>query len=330
MGKIKAVCVSEKKGTAKKNIGTSVVIENHGLENDAHAGNWHRQVSLLSYEAVEAFRARGADVEDGAFGENLLVEGFDFKSYPVGTIFKCNDVVLKLTQIGKKCHSACEIFHMVGDCIMPREGVFARVLHGGTVSVGDELYIPSDNETSAGDCGDACISDASWKVPQGLRFRAGVITASDKASLGEREDLSGPAICEMLLESGYEIVRTVILPDEEDMLYEEMVRFCDGDRVDVLFTTGGTGFSPRDCTPEATMRAAEKNAPGIAEAMRAYSLTITPRAMLSRAVSVIRNQTLIINLPGSVKAVKESLAYILPTLAHGIEIMRGDAGECGR
>ena len=307
MGKIKAVCISEKKGTAKRNIGTSVIIENHGLENDAHAGNWHRQVSLLSYEAVEAFRARGAKVEDGAFGENLLVEGFDFKTYPVGTIFQCNDVVLEITQIGKQCHSECEIFHQVGDCIMPREGVFAKVLHGGTVSVGDELVIKNK-----------------------AKFRAGVITASDKGSRGEREDLSGPAICEMLTENGYEIVRTIILPDEEELLYNEIIRFCDEDQVDVLFTTGGTGFSPRDCMPEATMRAATKNASGIAEAIRQYSLSITPRAMLSRAASVMRNQTLIINLPGSVKAVKESLTFVLPTLAHGIEIMRGDAGECGK
>lgn len=307
MGKIKAVCISEKKGTAKRNIGTSVVIENHGLENDAHAGNWHRQVSLLSYEAVEAFRARGAKVEDGAFGENLLVEGFDFKTYPVGTMFQCNDVVLEITQIGKQCHSECEIFHQVGDCIMPREGVFTKVLHGGTVSVGDELVIKNK-----------------------AKFRAGVITASDKGSRGEREDLSGPAICELLTENGYEIVRTIVLPDEEDVLYNEIVRFCDEDQVDVLFTTGGTGFSPRDCTPEATMRAATKNAPGIAEAIRQYSLNITLRAMLSRAASVMRNKTLIINLPGSVKAVKESLTFVLPTLAHGIEIMRGEAGECGK
>ena len=144
MGHIKAVCISEKKGTAKKNIKEARLIENFGLEKDAHAGNWHRQVSLLSYEAVEAFRARGAKVTDGAFGENLLVEGFDFKTFPVGTIFKCNDVVLELTQIGKKCHSECEIFHQVGDCIMPREGVFARVLHGGVIRVGDELIVKEE------------------------------------------------------------------------------------------------------------------------------------------------------------------------------------------
>lgn len=141
MGKVKAVCISEKKGTAKRNIGEAKLIKNYGLENDAHAGNWHRQVSLLSYDAVEEFRARGARVSDGAFGENLLVEGFDFKTYPVGTVFKCNDVVLEITQIGKQCHSECEIFHQVGDCIMPREGVFARVIHGGVIKVGDELTV---------------------------------------------------------------------------------------------------------------------------------------------------------------------------------------------
>ena len=141
MGIVKAVCISEKKGTAKKNVGECRFIEDWGLEHDAHAGNWHRQVSLLSLDEVEKFRARGANVADGAFGENLVVEGFDFKTFPVGTVFECNDVVLEMTQIGKKCHSECEIFHQVGDCIMPREGVFARVLHGGVIKAGDELRV---------------------------------------------------------------------------------------------------------------------------------------------------------------------------------------------
>ncbi|MFA9375281.1 MAG: MOSC domain-containing protein [Lachnotalea sp.] len=140
-GIIKAVCISEEKGTAKRNINRGNFIENYGLEKDAHAGNWHRQISLLSYEKVEAFRARGANVLDGAFGENLLVEGFDFKTYPIGTKFQCNDVILEMTQIGKECHSECEIFHQVGDCIMPREGVFAIVLQGGEIKVGDEMYV---------------------------------------------------------------------------------------------------------------------------------------------------------------------------------------------
>ena len=143
MGKVIAVCVSEKKGTQKHNAGSARFIEDWGIEGDAHAGKWHRQVSLLSHDRVEEFRARGAVVDDGAFGENLVVEGFDFKAFPVGTRFRCGEVVLELTQVGKECHSHCEIYKVMGDCIMPREGVFTRVLHGGTISVGDELTILS-------------------------------------------------------------------------------------------------------------------------------------------------------------------------------------------
>lgn len=141
MGKVIAVCTSPEKGTQKTNIRRGVFIEDYGIEGDAHAGKWHRQVSLLSYEKIEAFRARGAVVEDGAFGENLVVGGIDFKTLPIGTRFQCNDVVLELTQIGKECHHGCEIFQKMGECIMPREGVFAIVLHGGVIKVGDNLEI---------------------------------------------------------------------------------------------------------------------------------------------------------------------------------------------
>lgn len=141
MGNVIAVCISEKKGVQKRNVGSARFIEDWGIENDAHAGKWHRQVSLLSHDRVEEFRARGAVVEDGAFGENLVVSGFDFKNLPVGTKFRCNDVLLEMTQIGKQCHAHCEIYKVMGDCIMPREGVFTKVLHGGTISVGDELTI---------------------------------------------------------------------------------------------------------------------------------------------------------------------------------------------
>ena len=141
MGKVLGVCISEKKGTQKKNIHEARFIEDWGIENDAHAGKWHRQVSLLSADRINEFRARGAEVADGAFGENLIVEGFDFKSLPVGTVFQCGDVVLKMTQIGKECHSHCEIYKVMGDCIMPREGVFTKVLHGGVIREGDEMTI---------------------------------------------------------------------------------------------------------------------------------------------------------------------------------------------
>ena len=141
MGKVLAVCISEKKGTEKRNVGSAVFVEDWGLEGDAHAGKWHRQVSLLSNEKIEDFRARGAVVEDGAFGENLVVEGIDFAKLPVGTRFRCGEVVLELTQIGKECHNGCAIFQKMGECIMPREGVFTRVLKGGKVSVGDEMTV---------------------------------------------------------------------------------------------------------------------------------------------------------------------------------------------
>ena len=139
MGKVIAVCISKKKGTPKKNIEKAMLIKDHGLQNDAHAGPWHRQVSLLSYDKVEEFRKKGGMVHNGAFGENILVEGIDFRALPVGTRLKCNDVILEITQIGKECHSHCAIFHQVGDCIMPREGVFAKVIKSGMINVGDEM-----------------------------------------------------------------------------------------------------------------------------------------------------------------------------------------------
>lgn len=144
MGKVMGVCISERKGTQKKNINKAMFIENHGIEKDAHAGNWHRQVSLLSYDKIQDFKARGAEVQDGAFGENLIVEGFDFKSLPVGTKLKCGEVLLEMTQIGKECHTHCEIYKKMGECIMPKQGVFAKVLKGGIIAIGDEMEIISD------------------------------------------------------------------------------------------------------------------------------------------------------------------------------------------
>ncbi|HAX52943.1 MOSC domain-containing protein [Muricomes intestini] len=141
MGKVIAVCTSPEKGTQKQNIDEAVFIEDFGIEGDAHAGKWHRQVSLLSYDKIEDFRKRGAQVEDGAFGENLVVAGIDFKALPIGTRLKCNDVILEMTQIGKECHHGCTIFQKMGDCIMPREGVFSKVIKGGVIKAGDTLDV---------------------------------------------------------------------------------------------------------------------------------------------------------------------------------------------
>jgi molybdenum cofactor synthesis domain-containing protein len=161
-------------------------------------------------------------------------------------------------------------------------------------------------------------------------YRAAVITASDKGFAGEREDQSGALLMDNLRQQGFQITDYSVLPDDKDALAAEMIRLADNDLCDVIFTTGGTGLSPRDVTPEATLSVAHRLVPGISEAMRAFSMTVTKRAMLSRGVSVMRERTLIINMPGSPKAVQECFDVIADTLPHAIAIMRGNTGECAR
>lgn len=137
MGNIVAICTSSSKGIQKSEVPSAVLVAEHGIEGDAHAGPWHRQVSLLAAERIQEFKDKGAQVDFGAFGENLIVEGLDdLKSYPLGTQFECGSAVLELTQIGKECHAHCAIYHAMGDCIMPREGVFCRVVEGGEIQPG--------------------------------------------------------------------------------------------------------------------------------------------------------------------------------------------------
>lgn len=310
MGILRGICISEQRGTPKKEVKLARLKENWGIEGDAHAGKWHRQVSLLSYEKIEAFRQKGTRVDFGAFGENLIVEGFDFRQLPVGSRFRIGEAELEMTQIGKECHSHCAIYQQTGDCIMPREGVFAEVRKPGTIRTGDRVeLLPLDEERA---------------------LTAAVITLSDQGAKGLREDQSGPAIVEELEKAGYRIIETLLLPDEMALLKKHLIRLADQRQVNLILTTGGTGFSERDCTPEATLAVATRNAPGIAEAIRAGSMQITRRAMLSREASVIRHKTLIVNLPGSPKAVKECLGLVLDQLEHGIGILTGRHRECGR
>lgn len=161
-------------------------------------------------------------------------------------------------------------------------------------------------------------------------YRAAVITLSDTASRGERIDESGKVIAEIVQKNGFEVVFTKILPDEGDILTQLLCELCDEDRADLILTTGGTGFSKRDHTPEATLQAIERNANGISEAMRYHSLQITPRGMLSRGVSGIRKDALIVNMPGSPKAVRECLEYIIEPLIHGLDILKGTTGNCAQ
>ncbi len=308
-GVIRAVCISMKRGTEKTPIKEGKLVADFGIEQDAHGGNWHRQVSLLSYDRIKAFNEKGAEVSDGAFGENLVVEGIDFSALAVGTRLSAGEGLLEITQIGKECHNHCKIYQRMGECIMPTQGVFAKVIRSGMVRPGDrmEVYGPDPQRP----------------------FTAAVIVLSDKGAAGERKDESGPAAAEMLKASGYEVVETILLPDEPEMLKEQLIRLADSRQVDLVVTSGGTGFSLRDQTPEATLAVAHRNVPGIGEYIRLRSMEIIPRAMLGRGVSVIRGKTLIVNLPGSPRAVKESLGFILDSLDHGLKILRGDEGNCG-
>lgn len=310
MGNVTAICTSPARGTQKVFQTSAEFVAGWGIQGDAHAGHWHRQVSLLSADKVRQFNEKGAGVEPGAFGENLVVEGFDFRALPVGTLLRCGPVLLEITQIGKECHSHCEIFKKMGDCIMPREGVFARVLEPGTICVGDEMTLQPRT------------TPRPWQTA--------VITLSDKGAAGQRKDKSGPAIARRLEETGYEVVEQLLLADDPELLKRHLIRLADQRQLDLILTTGGTGFGPRDTTPEATLTVAHRNAPGIAEAIRAASMAITPRAMLSRGVSVIRGKTLIVNLPGSPKACMESMDVFLDTIPHGLELLRGTVSDCAR
>lgn len=163
-----------------------------------------------------------------------------------------------------------------------------------------------------------------------MKYKVSVITLSDKGFAGEREDMSGPAVEKKLDPEIFEVNERLLLPDDREKLEKELIRLCDEAGSDLILTTGGTGFSKRDVTPEATLAVAQKNVPGIAEAVRAMSMQYTRRAMLSRAVSVIRGNTLIINLPGSPKAVGECMEFIMDTVVHGLDIMTGRDSECAR
>lgn len=314
-GRIVAVSTSATKSVRKQNQREVVLKEEWGIEGDAHAAPWHRQVSLLALESIRKMQEKGLKVKPGDFAENLTTEGLDLPSLPLGTRLTVGEeVLLEVTQIGKVCHTRCAIYVQAGDCVMPREGIFARVLKGGKVVPGDRIVVVA----GTGD------------QPAGNEWRVAVITASDKGSRGERVDESGPVIKRMIAGIGGRVVVYHVLPDVREVLAETLAALCDQGQCDLLLTTGGTGLGPRDVTPEATLDVLERAVPGIPEAVRASSLHHTPRAMLSRAVAGTRGRTLIVNLPGSPRAVQECLEVILPALPHALGILTGQEGECGR
>lgn len=312
MGRVEAVCIAAAKGERKRPAASAVFRAGFGIEGDGHAGPGHRQVSLLSAADIEAVRRSGlADLAPGDFAENVILSGLDLACIGLGTRLRLGaDVVLAISQIGKICHAPCRIARLTGDCIMPRAGLFARVEAGGAVRPGDDAAVES-------------------LVPRS-RIQAVVLTISDRCSRGEATDTAGPAAARRLEERlGAHVYRAEIIPDEQETIAARLRHYADGHGIDLVVTVGGTGFSPRDVTPEATRAVVERPTPGLDEAMRAASLARTPHAALSRGASGIRGATLIVNLPGSERAAAQNLDAILPALPHGLAKLRGDPGECG-
>jgi molybdopterin adenylyltransferase len=312
-GRIEAICTSERRGVRKQAVQSAELRAEHGIVGDVHAGAWHRQVSLVGLEDLDAFRREGGlELEPGAFAENLVVSGLDLRSLGLGSRLRLGSGArLSITQLGKACHHRCAIFHQTGDCIMPRLGLFARVLGGGAISVGDEVTLEE-------------------AIPR-TTIQAVVITVSDRCAAGAATDTTGPKVAALVRESmGAHLYATEIQPDGKTGLAERLRHYADGHNIDVVITAGGTGPSPRDETPEAVREVVERLTPGFDEAMRHASLASTPLAMLSRACSGIRGSTLILSLPGSERAATENLRAVLPALPHCISKLRGDAADCGR
>ena len=291
MGKVLAVCTSERKGLQKHDVHSAHFDTDWGINGDAHAGKWHRQISLLSADAIEAFNRKGADVIPGAFGENLVVEGFDFRALPVGTLLRCGNVLLEMTQIGKECHSHCEIYKKMGDCIMPREGVFARVLEPGTISVGDEMV----------------IVERDGHFP----WQAAVITFGNSGACGDSVSESGSAVSKRLRENGYEVVEQFGIPSDARVLKQQLIRLCDQRQLDIIITTGGNSRSLYSDVPETAISIADKQLSCVSGAMCA----------------VIRRKTLIINLSDDAKACMEGMDKFMDTLPHTLGLLRGEVHD---
>lgn len=311
--RIEAVCISQSKGEPKHPVGSAILVADFGIQGDAHAGAGHRQVSLLAAEEAEVWRSRLPDLAPGAFAENLLVSGGGLDTLGLGSRLRLGaGAEVEITQIGKECHGhRCTVFERLGDCLMPRRGIFARVVRGGSVAPGDPVEVLQ-------------------RVPREA-IQAVVLTISDRCSRGEATDTAGPAVARLAAERlNAHVFATEIIPDERPQIEARLKHYCDGHSIDLVLTVGGTGFAPRDVTPEATRAVLERPTPGLDEAMRAASLAKTPHAMLSRGVSGIRKKTLIVNLPGSERAATENLDIILPALRHGIAKLRGDPSDCGR
>lgn len=295
--KVLSVNISEKKGTIKRPVKFIKLLAT-GVENDAHSGLWHRQVSLLGNESIQKFSEQaGRQISFGEFAENITTEGLLLYECNPLDRFICGEIILEVTQIGKECHgNSCNIFKEVGNCVMPKEGIFCRVISGGLLKAGDMLeYHP--------------------KV-----FKTEIITLSDRASHGIYSDRSGPKITEILnnhfQQSGKSVViNNTIIPDNPQKLRDLISKSVENN-TDIIITTGGTGISRKDITVDTVIPLLDKEIPGLMDFIRYKYGVAKPNALISRSVAGISGNTFIFTLPGSVRAVEEYLSEITKVLDH--------------
>lgn len=279
------------------------MIDKNGVVGDAHAGPGMRQVSLLEQESLDRFNSStGKNITAGAFGENLTISGIDLRTVAILDRLKIGKVIFEITQIGKKCHgNVCAIYREVGQCAMPKEGIFARVISGGKIKVSDKIhYLPRDLQIL-------------------------IITLSDRAASGVYEDRSGPLARELIEkffnEKRWHIkISTIVIPDDAKKL-EKILKHGIANNIDIIFTIGGTGVDSRDITPEVVTKVIKKIIPGIMENIRLKYGTQKPAALLSCGVAGVNKTTQLYALPGSVKAVTEYLPEIFQNLEHIIYML---------
>jgi len=302
--KILSTNISTVKGTIKKPL-PQIELDKQGVVGDAHAGDWHRQISLLGIESINRFKEKlGREIEMGEFAENLTTEGIVlFKTAPLDR-FICGNIELMVTQIGKKCHGTnCEIFKEVGSCVMPQEGIFCKVIKGGTVKPNDTFEF----------------------IPYNVNVK--IITLSDRASKGIYEDLSGPRL-KTLLEKHFIAtnrpctISIEVIPDDAATL-QNLIQTAVNNNTDFIFTTGGTGIGPRDITPDVIKPMLDKEISGIMELIRVKYGAEKPNALLSRSIAGTIKNSLVFTLPGSVKAVNEYMNEISKTLEHSLKMIKG-------
>lgn len=298
---ILSVNISEKKGVVKKPVEVICLCET-GIKGDAHAGKWHRQVSLLAQESIdEAELKAGVKFPPGTFAENLTTRGIAVHKTAVLDRFVNEDTILEVTQIGKKCHTSCAIGKLIGNCIMPLEGIFCRVIKAGDIKAGTKFHYD----------------------PKVMKVK--IITLSDRAAKGEYNDVSGPLIKDLISthfaqHNRHFDVTVEVIPDDK-VLLDNLIRKETNDSTDIIITTGGTGIGKRDITPDVVKPLIEKEITGIMELVRVKYGMVNPNAVISRSIAGTIGDTLVYCLPGSPKAIKEYMSEILPTLEHSFRMI---------